>query len=198
MDKVEARRRAAERREQLFLRRSRMLNLLCLKNSLKSVVDILSIEFSVSKDALYADHQRMDTWAPTVQQDSKLAYLTRGLVDFAARKVVDIILQIGSEKKPATLKEKYLLIQAINTLLRAQDLQLRHALELGVIRRQPLEINQTLVSEGMPWKVDPQIKEALLAESARQRAEYEAIKKALIEKEEKKDSDAAADNQAPA
>jgi hypothetical protein len=140
----------------------------------------------------------METWAPTIEQHKELAFVIHARFTFLHRKVTDLMLQIGADNQPVSLKEKFLLLGAINSALKVTAEEIKFALDTGILERKPLEINQTLSSSGAPWEGDPQIRAGLIAEIEKQKAEYDANEKALNEAEGKKECNAAADNQTAA
>jgi len=63
-------------RLELLERRTKLLNQLSKGISLITIVEDLSQEYKVSKQAIYKDSERLQTWAPQIIQlkDSNLAY----------------------------------------------------------------------------------------------------------------------------
>jgi hypothetical protein len=162
-------------RVDLIRRRRRMLTLLGLGNSLQAVVTALAKEFNCKEVTLYADYERISTWAPAVEQDEALTAMVKARLDYLNREAVDIMQNIDS--KASTVKEKFIKLGAINSVLKITVEQIKLGQELGLIERKP-EVFQSAVSISMPFEAAPEIKAAYAKLAEEQRAEKEAARKA--------------------
>ncbi len=93
-----------------------MLTLLGLGNSLQVIVSALSKEFNCKEVTVYADYERISTWAPVVEQDQALTVLVKARLDYLNREAMDIMQSI--ENKGSTVKEKFIKLGAINSVLK--------------------------------------------------------------------------------
>jgi hypothetical protein len=161
---------------ELFKRRQRMLRLLAVGNSLSAIVQTLSAEFHVSEWVIYKDHKRMKTWVHTFEQDEVLASILRARLDFLNREAMGLLTE-GDDKKPLSVKDKFVKIGALNTALKITVEQIKVGQELGLIDRKP-EVIQSAVSLAMPFEASPEIKAAYAKFAEAQRAEKDAATKA--------------------
>jgi hypothetical protein len=159
-------------RADLIHRRRRMLTLLGLGNSLQAVVLALAKEFNCKEVTLYADYERISTWAPVVEQDAALTAMVKARLDYLNREAMDIMQNIENGKG-STVKEKFIKLGAINSVLKITVEQIKLGQELGLIERKP-EVFQSAVSVSMPFMASPEIKAAYDREAEKQRAEKEA------------------------
>jgi hypothetical protein len=167
-------------RVDLIRRRRRMLTLLGLGNSLQAVVSVLAKEFNCKEVTLYADYERISTWAPAVEQDEALTAMVKARLDYLNREAVDIMQNIDS--KASTVKEKFIKLGAINAVLKITVEQIKLGQELGLIERKP-EVIQSAVSLSMPFEAAPEIKAAYAKLAEEQRAEKEDAVKARLAQE---------------
>jgi hypothetical protein len=122
---------------------------LSMGNSLEATIEALSVEFKVSKPALYADYERMETWVHDIQADQVLCSKLKQRLEFLNRTALDMLLDLNSsgdgKKRQLSVKEQFVKIGAINTVLRVTQEQIKLGQELGLIERKPevIEINQT-------------------------------------------------------
>jgi hypothetical protein len=161
-----------------------MLILLCLNNSLTTIADQLSKDFSCSRKAIFTDYERRKTWIPDVEAKEEYATLLQVRLDFLNREALSILTSI---QENADVKNKLLKIGAINTALRVTDEQFKLAVERGWIERQSIEAIQDKPS--MPFAGDPEIRRVLL-----ERAEEQRKQKQL--RDQKRAEDAAESNKA--
>jgi hypothetical protein len=162
-------------RVDLIRRRRRMLTLLGLGNSLQAVVSLLAKEFNCKEVTLYADYERISTWAPVVEQDDALTAMVKARLEYLNREAVDIMQNIENGKA-STVKEKFIKLGAINAVLKITVEQIKLGQELGLIERKP-EVIQSAVSISMPFEAAPEIKAAYAKLAEEQRAEKEAAGK---------------------
>jgi len=169
-------------RVDLIRRRRRMLTLLGLGNSLQAVVSALAKEFNCKEVTLYADYERISTWAPVVEQDEALTAMVKARLDYLNREAMDIMQNI--ENKGSTVKEKFIKLGAINSVLKITVEQIKLGQALGLIERKP-EVIQSAVSISMPFMASPEIKAAYDKLAEEQRIEKEALKKSFGELKER-------------
>jgi hypothetical protein len=163
----------------LIRRRRRMLTLLGLGNSLQSVVSAISKEFNCKEAALYADYERISTWAPVIEQDENLTALVKARMDYLNREAIDMMQCI--ENRASTVNEKLLKLGAINSVLKITIEQIKLGQTLGLIERKP-EILQPPLVLSMPFMMNPDIKAAWDKSNAEQKAQKEAADKARAAK----------------
>ncbi len=161
-------------RDDLFRRGRHMLTLLGLGNSLQSVVVALAQEFNCKEFTLYADYERIATWAPVVEQDKALTAMIKARLDYLNREAFEIMQSI--ENKGSTVKEKFIKLGAINAVLKITVEQIKLGQELGLLERKP-EVFQSAVSLSMPFMASPEIKASYDKLAEMQRAEKEAAGK---------------------
>lgn len=161
---------------ELFKRRQRMLRLLAVGNSLSVIVQTLSAEFHVSEWVIYKDHKRMKTWVHAFEQDGVLSSILRARLDFLNREAMGLLTD-NDDKKPLSVKDKFVKIGALNTALKITVEQIKVGQELGLIERKP-EVIQSAVSLAMPFEALPEIKDAYAKFAEAQRAEKDATTKA--------------------
>lgn len=165
-------------RVDLIRRRRRMLTLLGLGNSLQAVVSALAKEFNRKEVTIYADYERISTWAPVVEQDEVLTALIKARLDYLNREALEMMQNI--ENKGSTVKEKLIKLGAINSVLKITVEQIKLGQELGLIERKP-DVIQSAVSISMPFEAAPEIKAAYAKLAEEQRAEKEAAGKAHLD-----------------
>ncbi len=119
----------------LIRRRRRMLTLLGLGNSLQVVVSAIAKEFNCKEVTVYADYERIPTWAPVVEQDQVLTALVKARLDYLSREAMNIMQ--GIENKGSTVKEKFIKLGAINSVLKITVEQIKLGQALGLIERKP-------------------------------------------------------------
>ncbi|MCW3998949.1 MAG: hypothetical protein NWE93_01760 [Candidatus Bathyarchaeota archaeon] len=85
------------------------------------------------------------------------------------------LLTESDDKKPLSVKDKFVKIGALNTALKITVEQIKVGQELGLIERKP-EIIQSAVSLAMPFEASPEIKAAYAKFAEAQRAEKDAAK----------------------
>lgn len=165
---------------ELRKRRSRMVNLIAVGNGLDAIVDVLSEEFKVSKAAIYADYERMETWVHDLQADEQLCAKLKQRLEFLNRTAIDMLLGLNSsadgKKRQLSLKEQFVKIGVINAILKVTVVQIRLGQELGLIERKP-EVIQSAISLVMPFESSPEIKVAYAKFAEAQRAEKDATTK---------------------
>ncbi len=160
----------------LFKRRQRMVRLIAVGNNLSAVVQSLASEFKCSERAIYKDYEQMDTWAHAIEQDKQLTTILRARLDYLNREAMGLLTEDG-DKKPLSVKDKFVKIGALNTSLKITVEQIRLAQELGLVERKP-EVIQSAVSLVMPFEASPEIKAAYTKFAEEQRAEKDAATKA--------------------
>jgi hypothetical protein len=163
-------------REALFRRRQRMVRLIAMGNGLSAVIQALSSEFKCSAKAIYKDYEKMDTWAHAIEQDKQLTTILRARLDFLNREAMALLTEDG-DKKPLSVKDKFVKIGALNTSLKITVEQIKLAQELGLVERKP-EVIQSAVSLAMPFEASPEIRAAYVKFAEEQRAEKDATTKA--------------------
>jgi hypothetical protein len=126
-------------RVDLIRRRRRMLTLLGLGNSLQAVVSALAKEFNRKEVTIYADYERISTWAPVVEQDEVLTALIKARLDYLNREALEMMQNI--ENKGSTVKEKLIKLGAINSVLKITVEQIKLGQELGLIERSQMLSN---------------------------------------------------------
>ncbi len=119
----------------LFKRRQRMVRLIAVGNSLSAVVQTLASEFKCSERAIYKDYEQMDTWAHSIEQDKQLTTILRARLDYLNREAMGLLSD--GEKKPQTVKDKFVKIGALNTALKITVEQIKLGQELGLVERKP-------------------------------------------------------------
>jgi hypothetical protein len=152
-----------------------MLTLLGLGNGLQAVVTALAREFNCKEVTLYADYERISTWAPVVEQDEALTAMIKARLNYLNREAIEIMQNI--ENKGSTDKQKFIKLGAINSVLKITVEQIKLGQELGLIERKP-EVFQSAVSISMPFMASPEIKASYDKLAELQRAEKEATGKA--------------------
>ena len=141
----------------LVRRRRRMLTLLGLGNSLQSVVLALAKEFNCKEATLYADYERIPTWAPIIEQDEILTAMVKARMDYLNREAMDMMHDI--ENRASTVNEKLIKLGAINSVLKMTVEQIKLGQALGLIERKP-EIIQPPLRLSLPFMMNPDIKAA--------------------------------------
>jgi len=164
----------------LIRRRRRMLTLLGLGNSLQAVVSALAEEFNCKEATLYADYERISTWAPVVEQDQALTAMIKARLDYLNREALEIMQSI--QNNGSTVKEKLIKIGAINAALKITAEQIKLGQELGLIEKKTMEIISNFHPIEMPFTCDPDIKRLLLERAEEQRAEKARREAATDEK----------------
>lgn len=154
--------------EKIFRRRSRMLRMLAMGNSLNVVVETLSKDFECSVDRIYYDHANMRDWVQAIEQNKQLTTILKARLELLNREAMALMMQATGE----AAKDKFVKIGAINTALKITVEEFRIAQELGLVERKPLEVNQHL-SVVTPFEADPMLRAALLSSAAKQRTEKE-------------------------
>jgi transcriptional antiterminator len=112
-----------------------MVRLIAMGNSLSAVVQALASEFGCSERTIYHDYEVMDTWAHAIEQDKQLTTILRARLDYFNREAMDLLTDW--EKKPQTVKEKFVKIGALNTALKITIAQIKLGQNLGLIERKP-------------------------------------------------------------
>jgi hypothetical protein len=153
-----------------------MVRLIAVGNNLSAVVQSLASEFKCSERAIYKDYEQMDTWAHAIEQDKQLTTILRARLDYLNREAMGLLTEDG-DKKPLSVKDKFVKIGALNTSLKITVEQIRLAQELGLVERKP-EVIQSAVSLVMPFEASPEIKAAYTKFAEEQRAEKDAATKA--------------------
>ncbi len=154
----------------MLKRRQRMLRLLAIGNGLKVVVETISSEFNVPKKTVYSDYYNMADWVRVLQQDKQLSALVRERLDLLNREMFGLMLEIDAiGEKKASIKERYLKVNAAIAALKVVQEQIKLGQNLGLIEQRPLEILQNQIV--MPFAVNPDVRRAWEAEAARQAAE---------------------------
>jgi len=158
-----------------------MVSYLAMGYSLEATVDALSVEFKVSKAAIYADYERMETWVHDIQADQALCSKLKQRLEFLNRTALDMLLDLNSsgdgKKRQLSVKEQFVKIGAINAVLRVTQEQIKLGQELGLIERKPAVI-QSAISLAMPFEASPEIQAAYAKLAEAQRAEKDANSKA--------------------
>ncbi len=148
----------------LYKRRRRMLVLLGLGNSKQAVVETLAKEEGCSEAAIYADYERMSTWVHAIEEDENLSSLLRARLEYVNREAVELLQSIKTDS--SGIKEKFVKIGALNTVLKVTQEQIKLGQELGLIERKPVEVVTNAL--GMPWAADPKVMALVTAEHEKQ------------------------------
>jgi len=158
-----------------------MVNLIAMGNGLDAIVDALSQEFKVSKVAIYADYERMETWVHDLQADEQLCAKLKQRLEFLNRTAIDMLLDLNSsrdgKKRQLAVNEQFVKIGIINAILKVTVEQIKLGQELGLVERKP-EVIQSTVSLSMPFEASPEIKAAYTKLAEAQKAEKDATTKA--------------------
>jgi hypothetical protein len=161
-----------------------MLRLLAVGNGLKVVVDTISKEFGVPKSTVYTDHSRMADWVPVLHQNKQLVSLVRERLDLLNRELLGLMLEIEATGiKKASVKERFLKVNAAIAALKVVQEQIRLGQNLGLIERKPEVVISQNLSLNTPCEADPVLRQALEFEVEKQKAEKAAYEKAKAEKD---------------
>jgi hypothetical protein len=145
-----------------------MLHKHLLGAQLKAIVENLHEKYGTKEKQLYTDWERRGKWIPQIVQlnDPTLLHLhSQGILD-----LIPQLFLIAEGKTDDGEKYLYRARDRLEAFKEIKDIRFR-ILEIlqtvGVIEKKPTQLN--LVSVGLGFEADPELKRALLEEAERQR-----------------------------
>jgi len=146
----------------LLERRTKMLRLSLTGVPLRLVIDSLSKEYDVKEKLLYNDWERRNIWIPQVVQLNDPTLLHKLLEGAKAVLPKAWLLLEDSENE-------FVKLGALK-LIKDTNLEVLEILQsIGAIEKKPSELN--VLSVGLGFEADPELKKILLEEAERQRKE---------------------------